>query len=219
HPVRVVEETCVDEQGGFGGGAGFVGEREGCDQRPLAAPQVMGQLAALPRLDAVVRTLVSASRVPVVLPVVDEHVLDALAVSLVQELRRIAADTEDEVAVLEVEAHDAAEARGPESAHRLLHGLRPPRADDDKSHGESVSFSRTASRSGMPSFTISSTGASRIACTEPKCRRRARLRAGPIPSTESSGDVSALRARTLRWWVIAKRCASSRIRWTRNMPG
>src|SRR4029077_20985697 len=134
HPVRVVEETCVDEQGGFGGGAGFVGEREGCDQRPLAAPQVMGQLAALPRLDGVVRALVSASRVPVVLPVVDEHVLDALAVSLVQELRRIAADAEDEVAVLEVEAHDAAEAGGLESAQRLLHALRRPRADDDKSH-------------------------------------------------------------------------------------
>src|SRR5689334_24041132 len=46
--------------------------------------------------------------------------------------------------------------------------------------------------------------------TEPKCRRSARLRAGPIPSTESSGEVSAFRARTLRWCVIAKRCASSR---------
>src|SRR6202035_19778 len=82
----------------------------------------------------------------------------------------------------------------------------------DYYQGHRDSLSRFARRSGTPSLTMSSTGASRIACTEPKCRRRMRLRAGPMPSTESSGDVNALRERTLRWCVIAKRCASSRVR-------
>src|SRR5438477_7755338 len=84
---------------------------------------------------------------------------------------------------------------------------------------QSVSLRRFARRSGTPSATMSSTAASRMACTDPKCRSSARLRAGPMPSTESRGDVKALRARTLRWCVIANRWASSRIRWTRNIPG
>src|SRR6059058_542647 len=220
HPVRVVEKARVDHQSGVGGRAVLVRERKARHEGPAPPVEVLGQLPALAGLDAVVGALVGAARMAIGTAVVDEHVLDGAPVGLAEELGAAVTDPEDEVGVAHaVQLLDTPIPRRLELGDRGLHALAVRRADDDKVHGQSVSFSRAARRSGMPSFTISSTGASRIACTEPKCRSSARLRAGPIPSTESSGEVSALRARTLRWWVMAKRCASSRTRWTRNMPG
>src|SRR5438552_7360155 len=139
----------------------------------------------------------SSAAVVVIFTVVDEDVFDGTPVRLSKELRAAVAHAENEVAVAHaVQLFDPLKARDLESRDRFLHALVTRRSNDYERHR--VSFRRDARRSGMPSFTISSTGASRIACTEPKCRRSARLRAGPIPSTESSGDVSALRDRTLR---------------------
>src|SRR5262249_27173706 len=94
-----------------------------------------------------------------------------------------------------VERRDAIEARLGEVLDIALEAIRR-RADHYERH--SVSLSRRASFSGTPTATISSTGASRMACTDRNWRNRARLRAGPMPSIESSGEDSALRERTLR---------------------
>src|SRR5437899_8051184 len=134
---------------------------------------------------------------PVVLTVVDEDVIDRASIGLAQQLRASVADPEHDVVLARaVQLIDARESRRQECADGLIHTLASRGSHDDQRHR--VSFNRAARRSGMPSLTISSTGASRMACTEPKCRSSVRLRAGPIPSTESSGDVKALRARTLR---------------------
>ena len=55
--------------------------------------------------------------------------------------------------------------------------------------------------------------APRTARAVPKCISSARLRAGPIPGTSSSGDAPIAFARFCRCAPIAKRCASSRRRW------
>ena len=46
HPVGIVEKPDVDDDGGVGGGAVLVAERETCDQGSFAAAQVLDQLAA-----------------------------------------------------------------------------------------------------------------------------------------------------------------------------
>src|SRR5215831_20530297 len=118
-----------------------------------------GQIFALPRLDAVVRSLVSAPRMSVVVSVVDERVLDASAVGFAQQLGAAIGGTQNEVAVAKaVESLDALEPGGLESRNRAVKALLIRRADDDQSH--KVSFRRAARRSGIPSCTISSTGAS-----------------------------------------------------------
>src|SRR5438093_566982 len=143
------------------------------------------------------RAVAAATDHVIVLSVVDEPVVDAALVRVAQQLDRTLRRTQHQVALGHaVERLDAAKAGLLEGGHRVLEAIGARGADDHEI--QSVSFSRAARRSGMPSLTISSTGASRIACTDPKCLRRARLRAGPMPSTESSGDVNALRERTLR---------------------
>ena len=62
---------------------------------------------------------------------------------------------------------------------------------------------------------ISSSEALFSASTVLKCLSTALRRAGPTPGTPSSRDATDALPRRLRWWVIAKRCASSRRRWIR----
>ena len=57
--------------------------------------------------------------------------------------------------------------------------------------------------------------ASRIAFTEPNFRSSAFLRFGPTPAISSSAERMPVFERTSRWYVIANRCASSRMRCTR----
>src|SRR5439155_3928053 len=197
NPVRVVQETRVDEEGCVGGGAVLVTEREAGDQRAFAAAQVLRELQQLGRLDPVVRALVSASGVAVALALVDQHVLEADTVCVAQQLG--AAIRHPEHCVTLRNRRHVAQASKAGSLENLeivveVVGCRSPQ--DNERHR--VSFNRRASFSGTPTATMSSTGASRIACTDPNCRSNARLRAGPMPSMESSGDDSALRDRTLR---------------------
>src|SRR2546429_6257014 len=104
------------------------------------------------------RTLESSTTVAVVFAVMDEDIFDRAPVGLAQQIRSTIADTEDHVAIdLAVELVDALEARSLESRHRFFHALATRRPDDDQGH--SVSLRRAARRSGMPSLTISSTGA------------------------------------------------------------
>ena len=70
---------------------------------------------------------------------------------------------------------------------------------------------------GTPSS--SSCVASSTRSAEPKCRSSARRRAGPTPSSWSNIDSRAAASRRWRWKVIAKRCASSRIRCRSCSPG
>ena len=54
---------------------------------------------------------------------------------------------------------------------------------------------------------------------EPKAKSSARLRAGPMPGISSSGLLTNSFLRRARWVPMAKRCASSRRRWTKNNAG
>src|SRR4029077_8600248 len=217
-PVRVVEKPDVDHPRSAVWNAPLVSEGQTRDQHPVARAQLLRQLAQLGDIDAMVGTIMAAPGLAVVAPHVNEHIADALRVGISEHDCCIPAQRKDAVRVLpRREPPRELEAGVDKNTNRLLEVRLFCPTDDDERHR--VSFNRFARRSGTPTAMMSSTAASRIACTEPKCRRRARLRAGPMPSTESSGDVSALRDRTLRWCVMAKRCASSRIRWTRNIPG
>src|SRR5438270_4105250 len=197
NPVRVVQEASVDQEGGVGGRAVLVAESEACDQGPFAAAKVLRELEQLARLDPMVRALIGASRVTVTVALVDQHVLEADAVGVAQKLGAATGYTEHRVA-LRNRRHvaQASKAGGLENLEVVVEvvGCRGSQNDE----GQSVSFNRRASFSGTPTATMSSTGASRIPCTDPNWRRSARLRAGPMPSIESSGDDSALRDRTLR---------------------
>src|SRR5256885_17210284 len=86
------------------------------------------------------------------------------------------------------EVAQAVKASGLEDVKVLFELLGLIGAKDDEGH--SVSFSRIASRSGTPTATMSSTGASRIAFPEPNRPRTAHFPAGPVPFTQSSGDVN-----------------------------
>src|SRR5271166_615257 len=73
---------------------------------------------------------------------------------------------------------------------------------------------------GTPGTAASSSlEAATTASGEPKCASRARLRAGPMPGSSSSSEVVIARSRRVRWWVIAKRWASSRTRWSSCSAG
>src|SRR5258706_15241080 len=157
----------------------------------------MGQLAQLRNVDSMVSAVMAAPGSPISRTDVDQHVFDVLRIRVLQHRHRVTAQREHGVSfVPRRKPARELKTRVEEDAQALFELGFGPTSDNYQSH--KVSLSRFARRSGTPSLTMSSTGASRIACTEPKCRRRARLRAGPMPSTESSGDVSALRERTLR---------------------
>ena len=70
---------------------------------------------------------------------------------------------------------------------------------------------------GTPSS--SSCEAARNRSAEPKCCRIARRRAGPMPSSVSKIEANARVSRRWRWKPSAKRCASSRMRWSSCRPG
>src|SRR4029079_17575254 len=53
----------------------------------------------------------------------------------------------------------------------------------------------------------------------PKCFSNARLRAGPTPGRASMTDSVIALSRRIRWWVMAKRWASSRTRWSSCSSG
>src|SRR5260370_19049164 len=134
-----------------------------------------------------VGALVRASCVAVALALVDQHVLEADLVGVAQQLGAATRHTEHGVA-LRNRRHvaQASEAGGLEDLEIVVQAVRCRDTQHDERH--SVSFSLRASFSGTPPAPMSSTGASRIACTDPNWRRRARFRAGPMPSIESSGD-------------------------------
>ena len=72
---------------------------------------------------------------------------------------------------------------------------------------------RGRSSAGTPGTASScSREAASTASGEPKCLSSARLRVGPMPGRPSRIDSVIARSRRVRWWVIAKRCASSRTR-------
>ena len=73
--------------------------------------------------------------------------------------------------------------------------------------------SSRATFAGRPGTACSSSReAASTASGEPKCASSARLRAGPMPGRSSSSELVIARSRRVRWWVIAKRWASSRTR-------
>ena len=61
--------------------------------------------------------------------------------------------------------------------------------------------------------------AARNASGEPKCFRIALRRAGPTPRSVSKIDSNERVSRRCRWNPTAKRCASSRTRWSSWSPG
>ena len=67
------------------------------------------------------------------------------------------------------------------------------------------------SRSARPALATS--------LAEPKACSSARLRAGPMPGISSSGLLTKSFLRRARCVPMAKRCASSRSRWTKNSAG
>ena len=62
---------------------------------------------------------------------------------------------------------------------------------------------------------MSSTDAARSRFSEPKRVSSAFLRVSPSPGTPSSAELVIAFERFCRWYVIAKRCASSRTRCSR----
>src|SRR5690606_33528240 len=90
--------------------------------------------------------------------------------------------------------------------------------DPDFFHSK-FAFTLCAADSFMP-FTaaISSTLASLILSTEPKCFKSAFRLVGPIPGMESNWEARPSFERFFRCAVIPKRCASSRILCTRYSP-
>src|SRR5574338_170463 len=80
-------------------------------------------------------------------------------------------------------------------------------------------WTASASRSESPATSRRrSTLASRTARSEPSSRSSARRLPGPMPGISSSTDWSPARVRSERWNSIAKRCASSRTRWSSSRP-
>ena len=121
---------------------------------------MLGELGQLLRLDAVVRALIRPAGIAVAVALVDQHVLDPDPVGVPQQLRAAAGDTEDRVALGDCrEVAQAVKAGGLEDVKVLFELLGLIGAKDDEGH--SVSFSRIARRSGTPTATMSSTGASR----------------------------------------------------------
>ena len=85
--------------------------------------------------------------------------------------------------------------------------------------GRSAASTALATRGPMPgSPAISASEALASLRTEPKCRSSVARRAGPSPGTESSSLTARAFDRFARWYVIAKRCASSRTRCSRYRP-
>ena len=79
-----------------------------------------------------------------------------------------------------------------------------------------ASLIRAASDGPIPgTAAICSTGASRTRFAEPNTRSSARRRFGPTPGRSSNAERVWRFERRSRWYVIAKRWASSRSRWTR----
>ncbi len=77
----------------------------------------------------------------------------------------------------------------------------------------------SAVRRPMPGTSqSSSTVAARSFFSEPKCFSSAWRRVSPRPGTESSSPAVSRLDRLLRWYEMAKRCASSRTRWSRYRP-
>ena len=68
----------------------------------------------------------------------------------------------------------------------------------------------------MPGTTFRSSNPARLtAFAEPKCASSARFLAEPTPGIPESGESSILFFRLVLWLPIAKRCASSLMRWTK----
>ena len=85
--------------------------------------------------------------------------------------------------------------------------------------GRSAASTALATRGPMPgSPAISGSVALASLRTEPKCRSSVARRAGPSPGTESSSLTASAFDRFARWYVMAKRCASSRTRCSRYRP-
>src|SRR5215210_6225691 len=102
--------------------------------------------------------------------------------------------------------------RGAVTAHGLIMAYRPVRLRWAKSS--------RATFWGTPGTDSSaSRGADSTASGEPKCLSSARLRAGPMPGRSSMIDSVIALSRRIRWWVIAKRWASSRTRWSSCSSG
>src|SRR5207247_8646432 len=166
NPVRVVEEPRVDEEGGVSGRAVLVAEGKAGDQRAFAAAQVLRELKQLARLDPMVCALVGASRVAVALALVDQHVLETDLVGVAQELGAATGHTENRVARRKRRhVAQASDAVGLENLEIVVQAVGCRSTQHYEGH--KVSFNRRASLSGTPIATLSSTGASRIACTDP----------------------------------------------------
>src|SRR5260370_34525787 len=117
----------------------------------------------------------AAAGLAAVRPDVDEDVLDAALVGVLEHDGAVSAERQHPVGVVEwSEPARELESRVDENADRLVELRLAGAAHDHQRHRDSLSL--LARRTGTPSATISSTAASRIAFTEPKGRRSARLR-------------------------------------------
>src|SRR5690606_19381627 len=95
-------------------------------------------------------------------------------------------------------------------------GRARPKAARSQLHYRSAAWMVSASLRPTPlTAHSSSTLAVLIALTLPKCWISSFLVLGPTPLMPSSDETSERLARRLRWWVIANRWASSRIRVSR----
>src|SRR3989475_4351578 len=197
NPVRVVEQAHVYDPRRTFGDASLVSEGETGDEHLLAGLELLRQLAELSDIHTVMRAVVAAACLAIVGADMDKRVADAARIGVLEHDGAVSTESEHAVRVIKRRQPARELVAGVDEHSDGIVQLPLGRAaNDDESHR--VSFNRLARRSGTPRATISSTAASRIACTEPKCRSSARFRAGPMPSTESSGDVNAFRERTLR---------------------
>ena len=100
----------------------------------------------------------------------------------------------------------------------IMVGLFPSEQSPASPAGRASSADLTASAVLVPNpgtAAISSTLAARSFLSEPKWCSSVRRRTSPSPGTWSSTDSTMDLLRRERWWVMAKRCASSRTRWSR----
>src|SRR5260370_41028688 len=121
HPGGMVEEPDVDDPRGAFRDAALVAEGETGDKHALAGLELLRQLTQLRHVDAVMRAVVAAAGLAVIRADVDEDVLDAARIRVLEDDGAVPAQREDSIGVVERrEPARELEARVDEDADRFL---------------------------------------------------------------------------------------------------